>query len=289
MKKLFYLLPILSLLATTSVTSQAVERVYNTFNSTRVINSHSTETLWRNELDVRIGHRFGDFSGQNGGVKTMFGLDNSADISVGFEYGATNDLDIGLTRYKGAGPYKQLLEGYAKYKFLKQTTKMPISLVGIAKVYGTLMEASKDSMSPNAYTEFSQRLAYSYQLLISKKFSDRFSLQIMPTYVHRNFVAFQDQNVHIAMGAGFKFQVNKLIGIIGEYHYVIKDETLAISKALKDPLGLAVEFNTGGHVFQLNFTNSRGFGEAQYISSTTSDFTKGQYRIGFTISRVFKL
>lgn len=289
MKNLNYLLLITTVIISGVSFSQATEPVYNTFNSTRVINSHSTQTLWKNELDFRVGHRFGDIAGQNGGSKTLFGIDNSADISVGFEYGVTNDLDIGITRYKGAGPYRQLFEGYLKYKFIRQTSKTPISLAGIAKVYGTTMEASADSTSPNFYTKFTERLAYSYQLLLARKFSERFTLQIMPTYVHRNFVAFEDQNTHFAMGAGFKFQITKLIGVIGEYHYVIKDNNLAISKNLKDPLGLSVEFNTGGHVFQLNFTNSRGFGEAQYISSTNSDFTNGQYRIGFTISRVFKL
>lgn len=269
--------------------AQEVKPVYHTFNDTRVINSHSTETLWRNELDVKIGHRFGDISGAGGGYATMFGLDNSADISIGFEYGLTNNLDIALTRYKGAGPYRQLLEGYAKYKFIRQTSATPISLVGIAKMYGTIMEASTDSTSANSYTNFAQRLSYSYQLLISRKFSERFSLQVMPTYVHRNYVAFEDKNNTLAIGGGLRFQITKLIGVIGEYHYVFKDQNLAISNSTKNPIGLAVEFNTGGHVFQLNFTNSRGFGEAQYIPSTSSDFTKGEFRLGFTIARVFKL
>ena len=58
---------------------------------------------------------------------------------------------------------------------------------------------------------------------------------------------------------------------------------------LNNPIALGVEFDTGGHVFQLNFTNSRGFGEVQYIPSTTSNVADGQFRFGFTISRVFKL
>jgi len=269
--------------------SQDAEPVYHTFNSTRVINAHSTETLWKKELDFRVGHRFGDIAGAAGGVQSAFGLDNSADISIGFEYGLTNDLDIGLTRYKGAGPYTQLFEGYAKYKFIRQTSKTPISLVGIAKVYTTGMNASTDSTSANYFTEYAHRMSYAYQLILARKFSERFSFQIMPTYVHRNFVAFDDANDRIAMGAGFRFQVTKLIGVIGEYHYVLKDDGLAMSEQLKDPIGLGIEFNTGGHVFQVNFTNSRGFSEVQYISATTSDITDGEYRLGFTISRIFKL
>lgn len=280
---------IILILFVSQLKSQTETPIYNTFNTTRVINSHSTRTLWKNELDFRVGHRFGDIAGEFGGAKTMFGLDNSADISIGFEYGVLNNLDIGLTRYKGAGPYRQLFEGYLKYKFLSQTSKKPISIVGIVKANITGMEASADSTSPTYFNDFTDRISYSYQLLIGRKFSDRFSLQLMPTYVHRNFVAFQDQNSTLAIGAGFRLQLTKLFGIIGEYHYVLKDENLAISAAAKDPLAIALEVNTGGHIFQINFTNSRGFGEAQYIPSTTSDFTKGQYRLGFTISRIFKL
>lgn len=286
--KVFNLIIIL-LLTSSIVSSQDVTPVYHTFNDSRVINSHSTETLWKNELDFRVGHRFGDIAGTNGGASTMFGIDNSADISIGFEYGLTNDLNIGLTRYKGAGPYRQLMEGYAKYKFIRQTSVTPLSLVGIAKMYGTLMQADTDSTSPTSFTKVAQRLSYSYQLLISRKFSERFSMQIMPTYVYRNFVGYTDQNGTLGLGAGFRYQITKLIGVVGEYHYVLRDKNLATSNAMKDPLGIAVEFNTGGHVFQLNFTNSRGFGEAQYIPSTSSDFTKGEFRFGFTIARVFKM
>jgi hypothetical protein len=288
MKKITFLI-ILTTFTKVCFLQEVPTPVYNTFNDTRVINSHSTETLWKNEFDFRIGHRFGDIGGTNGGAATMFGIDNSADISIGFEYGVTNNLDIAITRYKGAGPYRQLLEGYAKYKFIRQTSETPISLVGIAKIYGTLMKSDIDSTSPTYFTKFPQRLAFSYQLLIARKFSERFSLQIMPTYIHRNFVAFEDQNSTIAIGAGFRYQITKLIGVVGEYHYILRDNDLAVSASTKDPIGLAVEFNTGGHVFQLNFTNSRGFGEAQYIPSTLSDLSKGEFRFGFTIARVFKM
>lgn len=272
-----------------SLIAQKGEPVYNTFNTTRVINSHSTETLWRNELDFRVTHRFGDIAGNLGGPKAMFGLDNSSDIGIGFEYGLFNNINIGLTRYKGAGPYQQLFEGYAKYKILTQSSITPISLVAIAKTNFTAMPASKDSTSPTSFRETADRISYSYQLLIARKFGSRFSLQIMPTYVHRNFVAFQDQNGTLAIGAGFRLQLTKLFGVIGEYHYILRDETLLIPSLIKDPIAVALEINTGGHIFQLNLTNSRGFGEVQYIPSTLSDITLGQFRFGFTISRVFKL
>ena len=262
---------------------------YNTFNSTRVINSHSTEMLEKRNLDFRIGHRFGDIAGVNGGISTLFGIDNSADISIGFEYGITNNLNVGITRMKGAGPYRQLYEGYAKYKLLAQSNKMPVSLVALVKYNVTSMTASMDSTSAVSFPDFISRTSGSYQLIVSRKFSERLSMQFVPSYVHRNYVAYNGQNGSFALGAGARFQITKLLGIIGEYHYVFFEEGVQEALGLTHPIALGVEFDTGGHIFQLNFTNSRGFGEAQYIPSTSSSVSDGEFRFGFTIARVFKL
>ena len=287
MKKLLFLILIF---CSFSVFSQdAIEYTYNTFNSTRVINSHSTEMLEKKSMDFRIGHRFGDIAGGSGGASSLFGIDNSADISIGLEYGITNNLDIGITRMKGAGHYKQLYEGYAKYKILSQSNKMPVSLVGLAKYNVTSMKASSDSSSPTSFPDFISRTSSSYQLIVARKFSERFSMQIVPTFVHRNYVGFNDQNSTLAIGAGARFQITKLIGVIGEYHYVAFSEGVQEKLGLSHPVALGVEFDTGGHIFQLNFTNSRGFGEAQYIPSTSSSLADGEFRFGFTIARVFKL
>ena len=125
-------------------------------------------------MDMKIGHRVGDIAGANGGIQSLFGIDNSADISIGLEAGLTNNFNIGITRYKGAGPYRQLYEGYAKYKFLAQSNKMPITLVGLAKYNVTSMTASTDSSSATSFPDFVSRTSSSYQLLIARKFSERF-------------------------------------------------------------------------------------------------------------------
>ncbi len=286
MKKLLFLTLLVSL---SSFSQEETTYTYNTFKSARIINSHSVEMLERRNMDFRIGHRFGDIAGTNGGISTLYGIDNSSDISVGLEYGITNNFNVGLTRYKGAGPYRQLYEGYAKYKFLAQSNKMPITLAAIGKYNITSMMASTDSSSPTSFPDFVSRTSSSFQLLIARKFNERFSLQVMPTYVHRNYVGFYDQNGTFAIGAGARVQLTKLIGIIGEYHYVVFEENVQQNLNTFNPIALGVEFDTGGHIFQLNFSNSRGFGEAQYIPSTFSDFTEGQFRFGFSISRVFKL
>lgn len=286
MKKILFFILLISF---SGYSQEEITYTYNTFNSTRVINSHSTEMLEKRSMDFRVGHRFGDIAGDNGGIGTLFGIDNSADISIGFEYGITNNLNIGITRMKGSGHYRQLYEGYAKYKILAQSNKMPVSLVAIAKYNVTSMEASTDNTSPTSFPDFIARTSGSYQLILARKFSERFSAQLVPTYVHRNYVGYNDQNGTFAIGAGARFQLTKLIGIIGEYHYVFSESQVKDDLGLTNPIALGVEFDTGGHIFQLNFTNSRGFGEAQYIPSTTSSVTDGEFRFGFTIARVFKL
>lgn len=266
------------------------QKVYRTFKDTRVINGHSIETLDQHEMDIRISHRFGDFAGDNGGVSTFYGLDNAADVRIAVEYGVTNNLNVGFGRSKGAEPYRQLLDGYVKYGVLEQQQSgMPISLTVLGTSSYATQEASTSPNSPVSFREGAHRFAYCAELLIARKFSDRFSLQIMPAYVHRNYVAFEDENGTFSLGGAFNLKVSKLLGLIGEYHYVMPhNRTTNISKYY-DAIGLGLEFDTGGHVFQLNFTNSRGLGETQFLPYTSSNLSDGQFRIGFTISRVFKL
>jgi hypothetical protein len=265
--------------------------VVNIFNSTRVINSHSTDMLWKKELDVRISHRFGDMA-TPGASHTFFGLDNSTDIRIAFEYGIMNNLMIGLGRCKGAGPQIELLDGFVKYAILKQTAdnKVPLSITLLGAAVTTFMERSTDSSSAVHFGDnsFVNRLSYCSQLLIAKKFGSRFSFQLMPTYVHRNFVAFEDTNGLFSVGAAFRLRVTKVMAVIGEYFYNMGSERIISAVKYRNPLGIGFEFDSGGHLFMVNFTNSPGMGETQFIPYTSSDVTRGEFRLGFTISRIFK-
>jgi len=135
--QLFFLLAVL----TTALSAQR-ERVYRTFKDTRVVNVHSVETLPKGKLDIRISHRFGDMFGENGGFKTFYGLETAEDVSIGGEYGFTDNFNVGLYRAKGAGRtpegnsgLRQNLNLVAKLRFLHQETEgFPFSatLVGTA-------------------------------------------------------------------------------------------------------------------------------------------------------------
>ncbi len=266
-------------------------RPFTTFKTTRLLNAHSVETLLAGDLDFRITHRFGDMAGDNGGIHTLFGIDEARDIRFGFEYGITNDLSIGIGRSKGSGPLKELYDGYVKYRFLKQTKKIPFTITALLSANGTIMRKSEDPTSPTHFEKFAHRLSYFHQLMIASRISDRLSLQLMPSYSHRNLVGYEDHNSVFGIGLGGVLKVSKKLGIIGEYHYLLRKDR-KVGKAgsdTYDPYALGFELETGGHVFHVTVSNSGGIGGGQYLPHTVSDAFDGEFRLGFTISRLFQL
>lgn len=263
-----------------------------TFNTTRVVNGHSVDMLHKRELDFRILHRFGDMA-TNGAGRTLFGIDNAADIRIALEYGISNKLNVGLGRSKGAGPQTQLFDGYVKYNLMQQMddNSKPISVTLLGTTSFSSMEASTDSTSPVSFHEgeWSQRLSYCSQLMISRKFSNAFSMQIMPTYVHRNYVAYEDKNGIFSVGAAIRLKVSKTMHLLAEYYYLFPSNRIVNGTQYYNPVAIGVEFVTFGHVFHISITNSAGLGETQFIPHTYSDLSKGQFRLGFTISRIFNL
>lgn len=288
-KEILLLATIISCTFSLSAQEEEKKIVSETFSNVHIINGHSTETLQRRQWRYIISHRFGDALGDLGGVQTGFGFDNAADIRMGFDMGITDNIMFGIARMKGASqPYKSLLEGYAKYRFLTQTedNSMPFSASFTTSMYGTYMTSSEDITSVTNFERFSHRLMYSSQLSIARKFHPRFSMALMPSFVHRNLVAQDDQNSLLALGAAARIRVSKSIGIIGEYFYAFNQGGLR--QDYTNSIGVAMEWITSGHHFTINFTNARGFGELQYIALTQSDWLKGQFRLGFSISRTFK-
>lgn len=276
----------------------AQEKIYQTFKDTRVINAHSVETLPKRKLDVRISHRFGDLAGDNGGYKTFFGMENAEDILFGVEYGVSDNLMFGLHRTKGAGSMpngdsglRQLLNGVVKLRFLQQTTdnKVPVSmaLVGIA----SLSTAEKIEDNPDiirSFPKFAHRMATNVELVIARKFSDRFSIQLIPGFTQRNLVPFEDENGIFSLGASARIQLTKVMAFLTDATFPFSERRKAVN-GFYTPLAFGLEFDTGGHVFQFNLTNTTALMETDYIPYTTSNWGEGQFRLGFTISRLFNL
>jgi len=261
------------------------------FSGTRVINGHSVETLMKNELELRIEHRFGDV---NGGFQTMFGFDNAADIRLGFEYGITDKLMMGIGRSKGTGrPYRSLIDGFVKYKAMQQRKSgMPISMAVLGATSFTYMTASEDLSQVTSFPKWQHRLAYTVQVVVAKKFGSWLGLSLSPTMVHRNYVPADDVNTLFALGGAARIAVTPKMGIILEYFYAFRDQPFMLpgpknTNTYRNSLGIAFEFVTFGHNFTINLTNSKGFGETQFIPYTYEDWALGEFRLGFTVGRKF--
>ena len=251
------------------------EKVTGAFKSTRVINAHSVEMLSRGDMDFRILHRFGFVSD---GVKQLFGLD-AASFRMSFDFGITDNLTLGV----GRSTFRKELDGFVKQRIFQQTKgakNIPFTLVIAAgyTVYTQEVLGSKPTVA--------DRSAYYVQLIAGRKFSQKFSLQLSPILVHTNipFVITDDRKI-FAMRGGARYKVSKRTAITADYHYPFGQ----FDKNYTNPLSLGVDIETGGHVFQLHFSNATGLNERAYITQTTGDFFKGDVRLGFNISRMFKV
>lgn len=254
-----------------------------TFKTTRLINGHSVENVGKRVLDVKISHRF---STLNSGLYNLFGLDN-ATMRMGVDYGITDRLMIGV----GRSTFQKQYDGFFKYKLLRQSTgyrTMPVtvSLMGSMMLTAdTTAIKAKYGLAPSVKTNFSDKVYYSYQLLIGRKFSENTSLQIMPTVVHHNIVhKEEDPNDVFALGIGGRQKLSKRLSLNVEYYYVLPQYKLPDTY---NPLSVGFDIETGGHVFQLHFTNSRGMTERTFISETDGSWGKGDIHFGFNIARVF--
>ena len=160
--------------------------------------------------------------------------------------------------------------------------------MGVASI-STMKSTDVEGVLSN-FGKFAHRISYTAQALIARKFSDRFSFQIMPGYTHRNQVEIDDVNGIFSIGAATRIQINKVFGIIADFTMPLADRP----EGFYAPLGIGLEIETGGHVFQLNFTNATGIIENDYIPYTTTQWGKNangktEFRFGFTVSRIFNL
>ena len=246
------------------------------FKTNRVINLHSLESTAAGVLDIKISHRFGML---NRGAYDLFGLDN-ATIRIGADYGLTNRLTIGF----GRSSYEKTYDGFVKYKVLRQSSgkkEMPIT----AALFASSAITGLRWANPDRENFFSSRMSYTFQLILGRKFSDAFSLQISPTLVHRNIVKFSSESNDVLAGAiAGRIKLTKRVALNTEYIYVLPDQLLP---GYRNTLSLGFDIETGGHVFQLHFTNSTSMIEKGFVTETSGDWLDGGIHFGFNVSRVF--
>lgn len=249
-----------------------------TFKATRIINGHSIENTAKGVLDFRILHRFGELKD----VTNFFGLDG-ANTALALDYGVTNWLAVGISR----STYQKEYEGFAKARILRQTEddRIPLGLSYVGTISVQTMPAPK--LAPGQEFFLSNRLYYSNQLLIARKFSKKFSLQLMPTLVHYNLVPTTGEpNNTFAAGVGGRIKLSNRISFTGEYYYRLES---AMLNGYHNALSVGFDIETGGHVFQLVFTNASAMSQRAFIGQTISDWGDGGVHFGFNISRVFTI
>ncbi|HEY6900922.1 MAG TPA: DUF5777 family beta-barrel protein [Puia sp.] len=258
-------------------TSKSRAYVRGTFKATHIINAQSIESPAQGNLNFVIQHRFGQL---NSGSYNFFGLDN-ATLRLGLEYGITDDLDVGA----GRSSYLKTFDGYLKYKILKQTEEpgIPVSV----SILGTVTNYTQD-IAGKDYLNAKYRTAYSAELLIARKFTSAFSLQVTPTFLHYNLVpTVADKNDVFAVSGGGRLKITKRMSINAEYNWLPANQVVSTTR--HDSWSLGWDIETGGHVFQLVFSNSQSMLPSQYITQTPGTWGKGDIFFGFNISRNFNL
>jgi len=269
----------------------AQKSIHQTFKDTRVINTPSVETLRGGILDFRIGHRFGDAAGIGGGWPTFYGLENATDVSFGFDFGLSDNMMIGIARNKGAGPLKSNVNFGMKYRVMRQEIggKNPFSLAFSGMASYSTMQRSEFPFDINFFEKGAHRLSYNLQVLIASRLSERMAIQVGAGWTYRNIVRPDDFNDLPSLSFVFKYQFSKVFGLILDSNFTISDYHSS-ENGFYPAIGVGFEWETGGgHVFQINLTNATGMAETDYIPYTTSSWGDGGYRLGFTISRQFKL
>ncbi|WP_163407120.1 DUF5777 family beta-barrel protein [Flavobacterium ajazii] len=273
---LFFLFPLLTFSQTDLLsgveTPSAKEKVTSAFKALKIVNLESTKLAAKGDLYFVVAHRFGSIKD---GFEGFYGLDN-ANTQIKFIYGVTNGLNVSAARSEFAYDFA------TKYMLFPQIKDgFPVTIAGFNSL--SINNTLKESLYPKL--EFKDRLTYVAQLLISRKFSEKLSLEIVPSFFHQNFVEDVDQsNTQYAIGFGGRYKFAKRWSLNMDYAAHLNR---APNSLYKNPLSIGFDLETGGHVFQMHFTSSQAIDEAGYLGRTTGDWTKGDIFFGFNLARVF--
>lgn len=253
--------------------------VTGTFKSTYLQNGRTVERATKGELEFRVNHRFGAVSS---GAYEFFGLDESSSL-IALDYGITDWLALGVSR----ATIDKCWSGNARFTLLRQTEGYKAMPISASYILDAAYKTSKLT-DDNPYDKTENRLFYTHQLLIARKFTTDLSVQIMPTLVHRNLVESYNDNDLYAIGLGGRYRFTNWVAIAGEYYYGINKDLVAGSE-MSDSWSLGIDIDTGGHIFQLLVTNSAYLLPHQYLSRSNGQISDGTVHIGFNLMRMFSL
>jgi hypothetical protein len=261
------------------------KEVSSTFKSLKIINLESTKLASKGDFYFIVAHRFDYF---NNGFDDFFGLDN-ANTQIKFLYGISEGLTIHIAR----SGLQKTIDGAVKYRLIPQKNDgFPFSVVGFSSV-AVNTELKKDDFP---LLKFENRLSYVHQLLISRKMNERLSLQFAPTFFHENTLSDvlnadnevilpnPQDNSQFGLGFGGRLKLTHRWSINADYVAHLNRNSQSV---YKNPLAIGFDLETGGHVFQMHFTNARAMHESGFLGQTTGDWSKGEIAFGFNLVRVF--
>jgi len=243
------------------------------FKAMKVVNNQSTKLAGKGDLYLYVGHRFGAIKG---GIGSLFGLDY-ANTKIEVLYGLLSEVQVGFSRES----FKKTYNLHVKYGIKKQTEKFPVSIVGYNSI--NLDTSLDENVYPNL--NYNERYVYISQLLVSRRFSDNFSLQLSPSVIKHNFLTTQAKtDYNYVLNTGSRLKISKRSSFNIDYSYHLNRLK---NSSEKNVLSVGVDMETGGHVFQLLFSNTQASDEAGVLTGAEGDWLKGDVFFGFNILRVF--
>ncbi len=288
-KKILILIFIFSCFATQNIEAQDLDKlvnsiatddapdyVYGTFKGTTIVNGQSSEVPGHKDFVFGISHRFGAV---NQGIYTLFGIDQGT-TRLGFEYGLKDIIGIGI----GRSTYEKTYDAAVKIKILRQQNGIKNIPVTIS-LYQSVFIKSLKWENPDRNNLYSSRLSYATQLLIARKAGRNLSLQLTPSYIHKNLVpAPADQNNIFAIGVGGRYKITRRFSANCEYYYLLPGQT---ADDMSNSIALGFDIEAAGHVFQIMATNSQLMYAKGFLTQTEGQWKDGDIYFGFNIYRTF--
>lgn len=262
------------LLSEIDIDSNEAQYVKAVFKGLKIVNFESTKLVADNEFTFIVSHRFGSLKN---GIDTFFGLDEAV-TRLNFVYGISESINIGVSR----SSFLKIFDISTKYRLLRQQENgFPFTIVGYnAILINTALE--KDDLP---LLEFKHRLGYTVQFLISRKINTDFSIELAPTFFHDNYVVIDQQdNSQFAIGIGGRYKLGKRWSLNADYGLHLNRSS---NSPFKNPLSIGIDLETGGHVFQMHFTNAQAMNTNGFLGQGAGDWSDGDIYFGFNLSRTF--
>lgn len=254
--------------------STGAQHVTAAFKGLKIVNFESTKLVAKKEFTLIVSHRFGSLKN---GIDTFFGLDEAV-TRLNFVYGISDAINIGVSR----SSFLKIYEASIKYRLIRQEENgFPFTVVG----YNTILVNTGLDKIDLPLIKFKHRLGYTAQLLISRKIDTNFSVELAPTFFHDNYVSVNEQdNSQFALGLGGRYKLSKRWSVNADYGLHLNR---ADNSPFKNPLSIGIDLETGGHVFQMHFSNAQAMNTNGFLGQGNGDWSDGDIFFGFNLSRRF--